>query len=129
MITHWFLSQYRQKFAFMYVVCIIQVCVCITGKRLLKQWLCSPLCNPDAINDRLDAVQDLMKISDIVADVSELLRKLPDLERLLSKFVCLYFPFFVVCFLSLCIKEEKLSKDSSTPDCEKGIGVFFRCKY
>jgi len=64
----------------------LQVVVC-TGKRLLKQWLCSPLCNPDAINDRLDAVEDLMKISDIIADVSELLRKLPDLERLLSKSV------------------------------------------
>jgi len=51
----------------------------------MKQWLCSPLCNPDAINDRLDAVEDLIKISDVVADVSELLRKLPDLERLLSK--------------------------------------------
>jgi len=52
---------------------------------LLKQWLCAPPCNPDIISDRLDAVEDLMKISDVVADVSELLRKLPDLERLLSK--------------------------------------------
>ena len=75
----------------------------LTGKRLLKQWLCSPLCNPDAINDRLDAVEDLMKISDVVADVSEMLRKLPDLERLLSKSVFLssvFFPFasnFILC--------------------------------
>jgi len=64
----------------------MQVFMCI-GKRLLKQWLCAPLFNPDAINDRLDAVEDLMKISDVIADVSELLRKLPDLERLLSKLV------------------------------------------
>ena len=63
---------------------IREVVVC-TGKRLLKQWLCSPLCNPGTINDRLDAVEDLIKISDVVADVSEMLRKLPDLERLLSK--------------------------------------------
>jgi len=90
--------------------------MCITGKRLLKQWLCSPLCNPDAINDRLDAVEDLMKISDVVAGISELLCKLPDLERLLSKFV---FTFVIVRFLSLCIKQENLRKDTSTPDCEK----------
>ena len=65
--------------------------VVYTGKRLLKQWLCAPLCNPRAINDRLDAVEDLMKISDVVADISELLRKLPDLERLLSKLVFFLF--------------------------------------
>jgi DNA mismatch repair protein MSH6 len=58
-----------------------------TGKRLLKQWLCSPLCNPDTINDRLDAVEDLMNASSLVADVCESLKKLPDLERLLSKSV------------------------------------------
>jgi len=56
-----------------------------SGKRLLKQWLCSPLCNPDAINDRLDAMEDLMNAADVVADVSDSLKKFPDLERLLSK--------------------------------------------
>jgi len=66
------------------------VVVLLAGKRLLRQWLCAPLCNPDAINNRLDAVEDLMKISNVIADVSELLRKLPDLERLLSKSVFFY---------------------------------------
>ena len=61
-------------------------CFCLVlGKRLLKQWLCSPLCNPKSINDRLNAVEDLIKSADVVADVTELLKKLPDLERLLSK--------------------------------------------
>ncbi|XP_007546282.1 DNA mismatch repair protein Msh6 [Poecilia formosa] len=55
------------------------------GKRLLKQWLCAPLCNPTSISDRLDAMDDLIAAQAQAADVSELLKKLPDLERLLSK--------------------------------------------
>ncbi|XP_069464515.1 DNA mismatch repair protein Msh6 isoform X2 [Ambystoma mexicanum] len=55
------------------------------GKRLLKQWLCSPLCNPSSINDRLNAMEDLMAIPEKVSEIGELLKKLPDLERLLSK--------------------------------------------
>ncbi|XP_033640935.1 DNA mismatch repair protein Msh6-like [Asterias rubens] len=55
------------------------------GKRLFKQWLCAPLCNPKSINDRLDAVEDLINIPDKMAEVNDLLRQLPDLERLLSK--------------------------------------------
>lgn len=36
------------------------------GKRMLKSWVCSPLTNIDKINERLDAVEDLMKVSDKV---------------------------------------------------------------
>uniref|UniRef100_UPI00358F3314 DNA mismatch repair protein Msh6 isoform X3 n=1 Tax=Myxine glutinosa TaxID=7769 RepID=UPI00358F3314 len=60
-------------------------CATPFGKRLLRQWLVAPLCCPDSINDRLDALEDLMAISEQVTKVKELLRKLPDLERLLSK--------------------------------------------
>lgn len=55
------------------------------GKRLLKQWLCAPLCNPSSIQDRLDGLEDLMGVQAQAQEVSELLKKLPDLERLLSK--------------------------------------------
>ncbi|XP_064652331.1 DNA mismatch repair protein Msh6-like [Lineus longissimus] len=55
------------------------------GRRLFKQWLCTPLCNPYAINERLDAVEDLMNNQDVVSEVTDILKKLPDLERLLSK--------------------------------------------
>ncbi|XP_055475483.1 DNA mismatch repair protein Msh6 isoform X4 [Psammomys obesus] len=55
------------------------------GKRLLRQWLCAPLCSPSAVSDRLDAVEDLMAVPDKITEVAELLKKLPDLERLLSK--------------------------------------------
>ncbi|CAH1773939.1 unnamed protein product [Owenia fusiformis] len=60
-------------------------CVTPFGKRLFQQWLCAPLCNPEGINDRLDAVEDLWGVSDVTADVTDSLKKLPDLERLLSK--------------------------------------------
>uniref|UniRef100_UPI00398F65F0 DNA mismatch repair protein Msh6 n=1 Tax=Pristiophorus japonicus TaxID=55135 RepID=UPI00398F65F0 len=60
-------------------------CCTYFGKRLLKQWLCAPLCNPLAIEDRLDSIEDLMAVPDKVTEVVELLKKLPDLERLLSR--------------------------------------------
>ncbi|GFX60165.1 DNA mismatch repair protein Msh6 [Trichonephila clavipes] len=55
------------------------------GKRLFRNWLCSPLCNPDQILDRLNAVDDLVQIPDVVELAVAILKKLPDLERHLSK--------------------------------------------
>ncbi|XP_042189105.1 DNA mismatch repair protein Msh6, partial [Callorhinchus milii] len=55
------------------------------GKRLLRQWLCVPLADPAAIADRLDAVEDLMAAPGQVTEVGEALRRVPDLERLLSR--------------------------------------------
>uniref|UniRef100_A0A3Q3MW71 DNA mismatch repair protein n=1 Tax=Mastacembelus armatus TaxID=205130 RepID=A0A3Q3MW71_9TELE len=63
----------------------LDTCCTPFGKRLLKQWLCAPLCNPSSISDRLDAVEDLMGAQGQATEVSDLLKKLPDLERLLSK--------------------------------------------
>ncbi|XP_061600826.1 DNA mismatch repair protein Msh6 isoform X2 [Cololabis saira] len=63
----------------------LDTCSTPFGKRLLKQWLCAPLCNPKSIRDRLDAVEDLMAAQAQATEVSDLLKKLPDLERLLSK--------------------------------------------
>lgn len=63
----------------------LDTCSTPFGKRLLKQWLCAPLCNPLSIKDRLDAVEDLMGLQAQAGEVSDLLKKLPDLERLLSK--------------------------------------------
>ena len=60
-------------------------CSTAFGKRLFKQWLCAPLCHPDSINDRLDAVEDLIAAQEVVAEAQEKLKKLPDLERVLSK--------------------------------------------
>ncbi|XP_077469004.1 DNA mismatch repair protein Msh6 [Stigmatopora argus] len=64
---------------------LLDTCSSPFGKRLLKQWLCAPLCNPTSIRDRLDALEDLMAAQAQVLEASDLLKKLPDLERLLSK--------------------------------------------
>lgn len=63
----------------------LDTCSTPFGKRLLKQWVCAPLCNPTSIKDRLDAVEDLMGAAAQAGEVTDLLKKLPDLERLLSK--------------------------------------------
>ncbi|XP_067118843.1 DNA mismatch repair protein Msh6 [Centruroides vittatus] len=63
----------------------LDCCSTMFGKRLLYQWLCSPLYNPKIISDRLNAIEDLQKVQEIIPDVVKLLRKLPDLERLLNK--------------------------------------------
>jgi DNA mismatch repair protein MSH6 len=55
------------------------------GKRLLKSWILNPLCDPTAINDRLDAIEDLMSIKDKMSQLNASLKSLPDLERLISK--------------------------------------------
>lgn len=56
-----------------------------TGKRLLKQWVCAPLCQPASINDRLDAVEALMEMQEMATEATDTLKKMPDLERLLSR--------------------------------------------
>lgn len=55
------------------------------GRRLLKYWLVNPLCDPAAINDRLDAIDDLKDMGDIFSEIKDTLKSLPDLERLVSK--------------------------------------------
>ncbi|XP_066983199.1 DNA mismatch repair protein Msh6 isoform X2 [Macrobrachium rosenbergii] len=69
------------------------------GKRLLRKWLCAPLCNPSSIESRLDAIEDLNNHPDIVEEVAPLLKTLPDLERLLAK-----------------IHTQGLNRSSSHPD-------------
>lgn len=55
------------------------------GKRLLRSWLCAPLCSPSSINSRLDAIEDLRNNPEVLEEVTPQLKGLPDLERILSK--------------------------------------------
>lgn len=57
------------------------------GQRLLKVWLCSPLCDILQINNRLDAVDCLVgnQSASLMNEIVHILGKTPDLERLLSK--------------------------------------------
>ncbi|PVD32426.1 hypothetical protein C0Q70_07860 [Pomacea canaliculata] len=63
----------------------LDTCSTPFGKRLLVQWLCAPLCQPAAINDRLDAVEALMEMQELATEATDALKKIPDLERLLSR--------------------------------------------
>ena len=57
----------------------------LPGKRLLKQWLCAPLCDPRAIHDRLDAVATLISHAHLVGETRDMMKSLPDLQRLLRQ--------------------------------------------
>ncbi len=66
---------------------VLDFCSTSFGKRLMHNWLCAPLCHVKQIEARQMAVTDLSDVS-VKYEVEEaikLLKKLPDLERLLSK--------------------------------------------
>lgn len=55
------------------------------GSRLLKRWMALPLKDIVPINDRLDAVEYLLKHADVRENLEDHLRQIGDLERLVSK--------------------------------------------
>ena len=55
------------------------------GGRLLRQWIQQPLIHKRQIEDRLDAVGELMKNSVKMEDIKEMLRKVYDMERLAGR--------------------------------------------
>lgn len=55
------------------------------GGRLLKQWICYPLRKKEDITKRLDAVEELLHDPSSRIEVQNLLEKIPDIERLLSR--------------------------------------------
>lgn len=63
----------------------VDLCSSLFGKRQLKRWLLAPLYNQVKINERLDAVEDLMRYQDETCKFRAKLSKLPDLEKLLAK--------------------------------------------
>ena len=55
------------------------------GRRLLRTWMEQPLTNPKQIMDRLNAVELLTKQSVTLSELRELLDRVFDLERLMSR--------------------------------------------
>lgn len=55
------------------------------GRRLLKNWIEQPLKSPARIIERLDAVEVLTRNSVILADIQDILERVYDLERLMTK--------------------------------------------
>ncbi|KAF8636930.1 hypothetical protein AX17_003181 [Amanita inopinata Kibby_2008] len=64
---------------------LLNKCITPFGKRLFRIWLCMPLRDIDAINARLDAVQDIMNHPTFEAEFTEIAKGLPDLERVVSR--------------------------------------------
>ncbi|WRT63564.1 uncharacterized protein IL334_000469 [Kwoniella shivajii] len=69
---------------------LLQRCITPFGKRLFHIWLSTPLRDAKAINDRLDAVDDILKERggarmDFSGRFSQICKGLPDLERLISR--------------------------------------------
>ena len=57
------------------------------GKRLIRQYLEQPLLSPAVIGRRLDAVQELLDAPRLRAEVREVLARIYDMERLMTKVV------------------------------------------
>jgi DNA mismatch repair protein MutS len=55
------------------------------GGRLLKRWISLPLKDIQPVNDRLDIVQHLVEKRSFLEEISDLIRQVGDLERLVSK--------------------------------------------
>jgi DNA mismatch repair protein MSH6 len=64
---------------------LINHCETPFGKRQFKRWVCHPLRSAVAIIDRQDAVEDLNGIKGVVDNLQSMFKKLPDLERLISR--------------------------------------------
>ena len=54
------------------------------GQRMMRHWICAPLCQPELIEDRLNAVQFLSSDSNLLKEIERMLKSLPDLERLVN---------------------------------------------
>ncbi len=57
------------------------------GSRMLRSWLEKPLLNPNAINQRLSAVEELKNDTVLREDLIEALRSVTDLERIMARIV------------------------------------------
>ncbi|CAG8434233.1 1760_t:CDS:10 [Ambispora gerdemannii] len=64
---------------------LLNRCITPFGKRTFKRWLCHPLRNAKAINERLDAVQELGAAPGFQDEFHQYFMQFPDLERLISR--------------------------------------------
>lgn len=70
---------------------VLDYCETAFGKRLLQLWICRPLCNIEKLIERQKAVTELRDNPEMLQDARAVLKKLPDLERQVSKYVVYIF--------------------------------------
>jgi len=58
------------------------------GGRLLRQWILQPLSNRKDIENRLDAIEEQVDSLALRSQITDALRGLPDLERVVSRVAC-----------------------------------------
>nr|CAH8855771.1 unnamed protein product [Trichobilharzia regenti] len=63
----------------------LNTCCTFFGRRLLRQWITAPPCNPNIIRQRQLSIENLILIADMFPKLREKLSQLPDLERLVVK--------------------------------------------
>ena len=64
---------------------VLDRCVTPMGSRMLAEWLASPLVDRQKIEQRLDAVEELVKQPQLLEGFRELFRQVCDLERLVAR--------------------------------------------
>ncbi len=67
------------------LLAVLDRCVTPMGSRLLGEWVASPLTDISEINARLDAVEEFFRNDAVVRDLRENLRRVYDLQRLLTR--------------------------------------------
>ncbi|MFH1269091.1 MAG: DNA mismatch repair protein MutS, partial [Planctomycetota bacterium] len=67
------------------LLAVVDRCVTAMGSRLLADWLANPLTNVAAIDERLEAVGGLLGEPALAADVRQTLRRVYDVQRLLTR--------------------------------------------
>ncbi|HRX82039.1 MAG TPA: DNA mismatch repair protein MutS, partial [Pirellulaceae bacterium] len=67
------------------LLAVLDRTVTAMGSRMLAEWVASPLTGCDAINERLDSVEELITDTALRRDLREQLRDVYDIERLLAR--------------------------------------------
>jgi len=67
------------------LLAVLDRCITAMGSRLLADWVANPLTDPEDIQSRLDAVEELVGDADLTDDLRRALKHVYDVERLLTR--------------------------------------------
>ena len=67
------------------LLAVLDRCVTAMGSRLLAHWVANPLTDPEAIQSRLDAVEEFVDETNLTEDLRQALKHVYDVERLLTR--------------------------------------------